>query len=97
MLGFLVLSRGVSKDKGTFIMSFNVLAVYLSKQWDMKQKVNKSLSQEQCSIGGLFSTWGRAGAQKCRQDKWISSQFSEAFPKTVVEKDGLALWHYSLK
>lgn len=41
MLGFLVLSRGVSKDKGTFIMSFNVLAVYLSKQWDMKQKVNK--------------------------------------------------------
>lgn len=78
-------------------MSFNVFAVYLSKQWDMKQKVNKSLSQEQCSIGGLFSTRDTAGSQKRRQDKWVSSQFSEAFPKTVVEKDRLGLRHYSLK
>lgn len=73
MLCFLVLSRGVSKDKGAFIMSFNVFAVYLSKQRDMKQNVNKLLSQEQCSIGGFFSTWGIAGSQKCRQDEWIFS------------------------
>jgi len=64
-----------------------MFAVYLSKQWDRKQEINRSLCQEQCPIGACSAL----GTQQVSKNagRLVGSYHSskELLPKAMVEND----------